>query len=91
MKPDTRTAMRLLIEQIRVSIPLYAPENVLCSDHCRICSKKLLEFLAAEIDACEYKLGQGVSPSFGDLKRLSKIARKVHTALQKIDLIDAHE
>lgn len=91
MKPDTSTAMQLLIDQIRASIPLDVPESVLCSDHCRICSKKLLEFLAAEIDAWEYKMRQGIQPDFGDLKRLSKIARKVHAALQKTGLIDAHE
>ncbi len=89
MKPDTSTAMRHLIAQIRASIPLDTPESVLCSDHCRICSKKLLEFLAAEIDAWEYKLELGVGPNFGDLKRLSKIARKVHAALQKTGLIDS--
>ena len=91
MKPDTSTAMQLLIGQIRTSIPLDTPESVLCSDHCRVCSKKLLEFLGSEIDAWEYKLGQGVQPNFGDLKRLSQIARKVHVALQKTGLIDAQE
>lgn len=90
VKPDTRTAMRMLIAQIKTSIPLNAPESVLCSDYCRICSKKLIEFLGAEIDIWEYKLEQGVQPNFGDLKRLSKIAKKVHAALLKNDLIDVH-
>ena len=89
MKPDTSTAMQGLIVQIRASIPLDAPESVLCSDHCRVCSKKLLEFLAAEIDVWEVKLKQGRKPNFGDLERLSKIARKVHAALQKTGLIDS--
>jgi len=89
MKPDTRTAMHHLIGQIRNNLPLDAPESVLCSDHCRVCSKKLLEFVGSEIDGWEYKLAQGQTPNFGDLQRLGKTARKVHTALSETGLITA--
>ncbi len=44
MKPDTRTAMRNLIGQIRTAIPFDLPEAQMCSDSCDGCSIKLLEF-----------------------------------------------
>jgi len=88
MKPDTTTAMQQLMGQIRAAIPLDTPESTLCSDHCRVCSKKLLEFMGAELDAWEYKLAQGGQPNFGDLQRLARVATKVHKGLQKSGLIN---
>lgn len=88
MKPDTRTAMQQLMEQIRASIPLDTPESTMCSDHCRVCSKKLIEFIGAELDNWDYKLAQGEKPTFGDLKKLARVGTKVHKGLQKSGLIN---
>ncbi len=87
MKPDTTTAMRQLIAQIRESVPFDTPESTLCSVHCRVCSKKLLEFLASELDAWDYKLKQGEVPNFGDLSRLERMGRKIYSALEKTGFI----
>ncbi len=87
MKPDTTMAMRQLIAQIRSSIPFDTPESTLCSDHCRICSKKLLEFLASELEGWEYMLRQGQVPNFGDLSRLERVGRKVYSALKKMGFV----
>lgn len=81
-------AMRRLVVQIRESIPFDTPESSLCSDHCRICSKKLLEFLSSELEGWEYKLEQGEIPTFGDLSRMEKVGRKVYSALLKSGFID---
>ncbi len=89
MKPDTTTAMLQLMGQIRASIPLDTPESTMCSDHCRVCSKKLLEFMGAELDSWEYKLAQGETPNFGDLQRLARVGTKVHKGLQKSGLIQS--
>ena len=86
MKPDTRTAMQQLIVQVRASIPFDAPET--CSDSCRGCSQKLLEFLDTELESWESRLAEGESPTFGDLQRLARQSRKVFEALQRNGLID---
>ena len=76
-----------LIAQVRESIPMDTPESSLCSDHCRVCSKKLLEFLGSELEGWEYRLQQGEVPTFGDLSRIEKIGRKVHKALKNTGFI----
>lgn len=91
MKPDTCEAMRHLIGEIKRNIPLELTEDDICKDDCRICSVKLLEYLASEIDSWEYRLKQNERPDFRDLSRLEKSGRKIYRALQKSGLIAAAE
>lgn len=87
MKPDTRVAMRSLIEQIRLNIPFALTADDICQDECKNCSIKLLEYLASEVDSWEYRLQQGETPNFKDLSRLARSGHKIHRALQKNGLI----
>lgn len=89
MKPDTRTAMQQMINEVRLAIPFDAPEAQICADDtsCKGCSLKLLEYLDMELDNWQDKLNQGESPSFGDLNKLSKTSRKIYTTLKNNGLI----
>ncbi len=89
MKPDTSTAMRELIEQIRASIPFDAPETAVCMDECKGCSMKMLEYLESELDNWEYRLAQGESPNFGDLSQLAGSAKKIYRVLKINGLVEA--
>jgi hypothetical protein len=80
-KPDTRNAMRQLIEQIRAAIPFDLAENEICGDSCQGCSSKLLIYLETELDEWEIRLADGVIPNFGDLDRLAGKSRKIYRAL----------
>jgi hypothetical protein len=81
MKPDARTAMRRLIDQVRDAMPFDAPQARLCSGDCTGCSQKLLDYLEAELAAWEQRLAEGDRPSLADLSRLTKTARKIHRVL----------
>jgi hypothetical protein len=88
MKPDTSTAMKNLIDEVRSSMPFGADEEQLCADSCQGCSKKLLEFLETELNDWEQKLHEGVQPNFGDINRMGKTCKKVYTVLKKNGLIE---
>lgn len=83
MKPDTTTAMRNLIQQVRRTVPFDTPDEVLCSGICRGCAKKLLEFLDMELEQWEYRLDDGEAPNLGDIKQLAKRSRKIYSALKR--------
>lgn len=89
MKPDTRTAMQNLIDEIRQAIPFDTPETEMCADDssCQGCSLKLLEFLAMELDNWQQKLDDGEVPNFGDLARLGKSSQKIYKTLQRNGII----
>ncbi len=82
-KPDTVTAMRRLIEQIRAVLPFDMSEEERCGDSCQGCSNKLLIYLETEIDEWEVKLNQGVVPGFVDLSRLAGKGRKIADVLKR--------
>ena len=88
-KPDTRTAMQALINEVRQTIPFDTPEAVMCSDDssCQGCSLKLLEFLSMELDNWQQKLEDGEVPNFGDLQKLGKSSRAVYKVLEKNGLV----
>ena len=44
-RPDSVTAMRDLIAEIRRTLPFDKPEAQICTDPCRGCSIKLLDYL----------------------------------------------
>lgn len=81
MKPDTRTAMQQLIDQVRAAIPFDAAQARVCSGDCSGCSQKLLDYLEGELAAWEQRLAEGDRPSLADLSRLAKTARKIHRVL----------
>ncbi len=88
MKPSTSEAMHLLIQKIRESIPFDTQLRDVCSEDCRGCSMKLLEYLDSELESWEYRLNQHEVPDFRDLSRLERSGRKVYKALQKNGLIN---
>jgi len=91
MKLDTRSAMQVLLAEIRAAIPFDLPEADICSADCRGCSKKLLEFLEMEVQGWELRLDRGDKPDFGDLNGLAKSARKIYNALSRSGLVPPHQ
>lgn len=87
MKPDTRTAMRRLIAQVRDAIPFDGPEARTCTGLCTGCSVKLLDYLDAQLSDWEARLGAGEQPSLADLSRLGTTSRKVYRALAANGLV----
>ena len=88
MKPDTSTAMRHLIAQVRAAIPFDAPQSRVCTGNCEGCSQKLLDFLEGELDDWERRLASGERPGLADLSRLARISRKVHGVLERNGLVE---
>lgn len=81
MKPDTATAMRQLIDQVRAAIPFEAAQARACSGDCSGCSQKLLVYLEEELAAWEQRLAEADLPSLADLSGLAKSARRIHRVL----------
>jgi len=89
MKPDTRTAMQNLIDEVRSTIPFDAPEAAICADDssCQGCSMKLLEYLSMELDSWQHKLDEGEVPNLGDLARFGNTCKKIYKTLDRNGLI----
>lgn len=87
MKPNTSIAMADLIVEIREALPFNASESQICSGVCKGCSLKLLDYLDIELVDWEYRLENGETPNFGDLKRISTTARKIYKVLDRNGLI----
>jgi len=87
MKPDTATAMRNLIGNIRQALPFDRPEASMCSDNCNGCTLKLLEFIDMELIDWERRLNAGEIPNFGDINRLAKTGRKIYKVAEKNGLV----
>lgn len=86
-KPAVAIAMRDLIRQLRLSLPFGAPEASICSGLCQGCSRKLLDFLASELDDWERRLDAGECPGLRDLSHLLQTSRKVQRLLIRNGLI----
>ena len=86
-KPDTQTAMRNLIADIRSAIPFDTPQEKLCNGPCTGCAKKLLDYLDMELEEKEAAINAGHIPGLGEINRLKKSAVKIHAALNKNGLI----
>lgn len=86
-KPDTQTAMRILISDIRAGIPFDTPMEELCNGPCTGCSKKLLDFLDTQLEEKETEIDNGHIPALGELNQLKKTALKVRAILIKNGLI----
>ncbi len=87
MKPDTPTAMKNLIEQVRESIPFGLSEAEICIGTCRGCPKKLMEYLDQELESWNDRLNAGEIPTLGDVSILAKTSGKIHRALSKNHLV----
>jgi hypothetical protein len=81
VKPDTCTAMRLLIARIRAAIPVGAPELQVCTGDCEVCPVKLLEHLDSQLQGWEYRLAAGERPGLADLSGLASTAREIERVL----------
>lgn len=87
MKPNTRDAMAILIAQIKAAFPFDMPDAQLCAGKCLGCSKKLLEYLSAEIDGWHDKLACGETPTLRELSSLAKRSKKIYQVLARNELV----
>lgn len=88
-KPNTTEAMHNLIHEVRATLPLELSLADICSDECKSCSMKLIEYISMELDNWEDRLDNGDVPDFRDLNRLAKSSKKIYQALKKNDLLTA--
>lgn len=88
-KPDTKTAMKALITEIRSAIAFDTPIDRLCDGPCTGCSRKLLEYLDMTLAEKEALLAAGYQPALGEITRLKKKAVKIHSVLTQNGLIKA--
>jgi hypothetical protein len=79
--------MRNLIAEIRNSLPFDTPGAQICTDPCRGCSIKLLDYMQSELEAWEQRLAAGETPGLADLSRLEKKGRKVYRMLRENRLV----
>ncbi len=89
MKPKTPVAMRQLINQVRETLPFDAPESYLCTDDCKGCSLKLLEFLDGELINWQHRLDNGEIPTLGDVEYVARLSRKIFKVLEKNGVISS--
>jgi hypothetical protein len=87
VKPDTRTAMRGLIAEVRAAMPFGLPEAERCTGACDGCSQKLLDYLEGELLAWEQRLAGGTKPTLADLSRLAKTSKQIYAVLQRNGLV----
>jgi hypothetical protein len=87
MKPDSRTAMRLLIEEVRAALPFDVPRAQVCAGACDGCSLKLLNFLDTELADWERRLAAGERPNLGAVSHLARTSRKVYAVLERNGLV----
>lgn len=80
--------MHDLIGRVRTTLPFDLPEAQVCSGVCQGCSRKLLDFLASELDDWERRLASGERPGLSDLSQLIRTSRKVQRVLIRNGLID---
>lgn len=83
MKPKTPLAMQQLIGKVRDTLPFDEPENYVCTDDCKGCSIKLLEFLDEELINWEQKLAKGITPGLGDVQYVARLSKKIYRVLDK--------
>ncbi|WP_261324623.1 hypothetical protein [Microbulbifer agarilyticus] len=87
MKPDTSTAMRNIISEVRATLPFTMPAAELCAGPCQGCAKKLLEYLDQEIDEWEHRLDADEKPTLGEVTKFGKTCSRIHKAIAANGLI----
>lgn len=87
MKPNTSTAMKMLIGQIHAALPFEKPEHEICAGKCVGCPKKMLEYIGSELDHYQCQLDNEEIPSLSDISGLARIAKKVHRNMARNNLV----
>jgi len=87
MKPNTSTAMKMLIEQIQAALPFETPEHEVCAGKCVGCPKKMLEYIGSELDHYQCQLNNDEIPTLGELSDLARVAKKVYRNMMKNNLL----
>ncbi|MGF1709878.1 hypothetical protein L4C37_04735 [Vibrio kagoshimensis] len=88
-KPNLKTAMLSLIEEVKTELPLYESETFICGPKgsCIGCSKKLLELVDSELVYWEHSIARGEAPNFEELRRFGKLCNSVRRGLQRNGLL----
>lgn len=87
MKPNTATAMQILITQIQTALPFDKSEHEICAGKCVGCPKKMLEYMGGELDHYQCQLNNSETPTLGEISDLARIAKKVHRNMARNDLV----
>ncbi len=87
MKPDTSTAMQILIKEIQTALPFDKPEHEICEGKCVGCPKKMLEYIGSELDHHQCQLDNKEKPTLGELSDLARVAKKVHRNMARNKLV----
>jgi len=88
LKPDTTTAMTILIKEIKEVFPFGMSEAEICAGKCIGCPKKLLEYISMQVEHCQAELDNGDTPTLADISNLARIGKKVHRSLAKNGLVE---
>lgn len=88
-KPDRITAMRCIIEQVKVELPIYDGETFVCGpdNSCIGCPKKLMELVESELSYWEHFINQGSEPNFDDIRRFGKLCTNVKRGLVRNNIM----
>ncbi|NOH62414.1 MULTISPECIES: hypothetical protein [Vibrio] len=88
-KPDRKSAMLSIIQQVKQELPLYAPETFVCGSkgNCVGCPKKLLELVDSELTYWESAMERGIAPQFDEIRRFGKMCNGVRRGLQRNGLV----
>lgn len=88
LKPNRITAMRSIIEQAKLELPLYEQDTFFCGPEgsCIGCPKKLMDLVDSELSYWEHTLSQGISPGFDDIRKFGKLCTNVKRGLKRNNL-----
>ncbi|MCE2594370.1 hypothetical protein K6Y31_06040 [Motilimonas cestriensis] len=86
-KPSCEQVLQEVIAKVKAEFPFHAPESSICSDHCEVCTKKLLELVEMEIIGWQTRLYQGDKPNFAELNQFVKLCKNVRRALVRNGLL----
>lgn len=90
-KPDRKSAMLGIIEQVKDEFPLYESETFVCGpdNSCQGCPKKLLELVDTELTYWESAIERGVTPDFDEITRFGKLCKNVRRGLVRNNILSA--
>ncbi len=82
-KPDLKSAMLQLIEQVKDELPLYEPATFVCGPdgNCIGCPKKLMELVDTEVCYWESAIERGIVPKFDEIRLFGKLCKNVRRGL----------
>lgn len=92
-KPDRKTAMLHIIEQVKLEFPLYESESFVCGPdgNCQGCPKKLLELVDTELSYWEAAITNGQIPQFDDIRRFGKLCTNVKRSLVRNGVLEKYQ